>query len=55
MIPRDSDCYSCHKAHGAVDSTFVQFHPMMLPLAKAKGTLAPSYLQDLAQENPAAG
>lgn len=50
MIPRDNDCYSCHKAHGAVDSTFVQFYPTMLPLAKAKGTLAASYLQDIAQE-----
>ncbi len=54
MISRDNDCYSCHKAHGAVDSTFVQFYPTMLPLAKAKGTLAASYLQDIAQEQPAA-
>lgn len=54
MIPRDSDCYGCHKAHGAVDSTFVQFYPTMLPLARAKGTLAASYLQDLAQDKPAA-
>jgi len=50
MISRDTDCYSCHKAHGAVDSTFVQFYPTLLPLAKAKGTLAASYLQDIAQE-----
>ncbi len=54
MISRDSDCYSCHKAHGAVDTTFVQFYPTLLPLAKAKGTLSASYLQDIAQEKPAA-
>ncbi len=54
MISRDNDCYSCHKAHGAVDSTFVQFYPTMLPLAKAKGTLSASYLRDMAQERPAA-
>jgi len=50
MIPRDKDCYGCHKAHGAVDSTFVQFYPTMLSLAKVKGTLAASYLQDIAQD-----
>ena len=54
MIPRDNDCYSCHKAHGAVDSTFVQFYPTMLPLAKAKGTLSAAYLQDIAQDKAAA-
>jgi hypothetical protein len=54
MISRDNDCYSCHKAHAAVDSTFVQFYPTLLPIAKAKGTLATAYLQDLAQAPPAA-
>jgi hypothetical protein len=54
MISRDSDCYSCHKAHGAVDTTFVQFYPTLLPLANAMGTLSASYLQDIAQEKPAA-
>ena len=46
MIPRDVDCYSCHEKHGAVDSTFVQFYPTLLPGAKAKGTLAASYLAE---------
>ncbi len=50
MLPRDNDCYSCHKAHGAVDSTFVQFYPTMLSHAKARGTLSASYLQETAQE-----
>lgn len=36
--PHDVACYSCHEAHGAVDSTFVQFYPTILPIAKAKGT-----------------
>ena len=54
MISRDNDCYSCHKTHGAVDSTFVQFYPTMLPLAKAKGTLAAAYLKTAAQEKPSA-
>jgi Cytochrome P460 len=38
MIPTTADCYSCHKEHGAVDTTFVQFYPTLLPVAKAKGT-----------------
>jgi hypothetical protein len=44
MIPTSADCYSCHAEHGAVDTTFVQFYPTLLPVASAKGTLAPSYL-----------
>ena len=46
MIPTTTDCYSCHAAHGAVDNTFVQFYPTLLPLATAKGTLAPAYLAE---------
>jgi Cytochrome P460 len=38
MIPRSSECYSCHAAHAAVDTTFVQFYPTLLPIAQAKGT-----------------
>jgi hypothetical protein len=43
MIAYKEDCYSCHLAHAAVDTTFVQFYPTLLPLAKAKGTLSRSY------------
>jgi hypothetical protein len=50
MIPRDVDCYSCHEKHGAVDSSFVQFYPTLLPIAKAKGTLGASYLAETAKE-----
>jgi len=33
-----SGCQTCHSKHGAVDNTFVQFYPTLLPIAKAKGT-----------------
>ena len=39
MIPTSEDCYSCHEQHGAVDTTFVQFYPTLLQIAKDKGTL----------------
>jgi len=40
IIPRSAACYSCHSAHGAVDTTFVQFYPTLLPIAQSKGTLS---------------
>jgi cytochrome P460 len=46
MIPQSASCYSCHAEHGAVDTTFVQFYPTLLPIAKAKATLSPSYLKE---------
>ena len=46
MIPQTADCYSCHAAHGAVDTTFVQFYPTLLPIAKSKGTLSAGYLKE---------
>ncbi|MFL6601489.1 MAG: cytochrome P460 family protein [Steroidobacteraceae bacterium] len=45
-IKRPAPCYTCHEAHAAVDTTFVQFYPTLLPVAKAKGTLSPAYLKD---------
>jgi hypothetical protein len=44
LIKRPAECYSCHEAHAAVDTTFVQFYPTLAPVAKAKGTLSPAYL-----------
>jgi len=38
-LPATATCYSCHSMNGAVDNTFVQFYPTLLPIAKAKGTL----------------
>jgi len=46
MIPASADCYSCHAAHAAVDTTFVQFYPTLLPIAKSNNTLSAAYLQD---------
>ena len=43
MIPRTASCYSCHASHAAVDNTFVQFYPTLLPIATAKGTLSAAY------------
>jgi hypothetical protein len=34
-----SSCYTCHEPNGAVDTTFVQFYPTLIPIARAKGTL----------------
>lgn len=39
-IPQSADCYTCHREHGAVDTTFVQFYPTLLETAARKGTLA---------------
>jgi Cytochrome P460 len=48
LTPRPADCYSCHEAHGAVDTTFVQFYPTLLGLARAKQTLSPAYRKESA-------
>jgi hypothetical protein len=34
----NAGCLACHSANGAVDNTFVQFYPTLIPVAKAKGT-----------------
>ena len=48
LIPKTADCYSCHEQHGAVDTTFVQFYPTLIGIAKAKGTLSAAYLSESA-------
>ncbi len=45
-IPATAACASCHQAHAAVDTTFVQFYPTLFPVAKAKGTLSSAYLAE---------
>jgi hypothetical protein len=45
LIPEKAPCYTCHAEHGAVDTTFVQFYPTLLPVAKAKGTLSAEYVK----------
>ena len=46
LFPQTANCYSCHAEHAAVDTTFVQFYPTLLPVAKAKGTLSAAYLKE---------
>jgi hypothetical protein len=38
-FPATSACQTCHARSGAVDETFVQFYPTLIPVARAKGTL----------------
>jgi cytochrome P460 len=47
MVPVSADCYSCHGAHAAVDTTFVQFYPTLLPIAKSKGTITAAYQKEI--------
>lgn len=46
LFPQKAPCYTCHAAHAAVDTTFVQFYPTLLPIAKQKKTLSAQYLKD---------
>jgi hypothetical protein len=50
MIPQTASCYSCHAEHAAVDTTFVQFYPTLLPIASSKGTLSAGYQKDMAAQ-----
>jgi hypothetical protein len=43
LVPHTEDCYACHADHASVDTTFVQYYPTLLFLARAKGTLSKSY------------
>jgi hypothetical protein len=46
MFPTTANCYSCHAEHGIVDTTFVQFYPTLLPVAKSKGTIDSAHKQE---------
>jgi hypothetical protein len=46
VTPTGAACYTCHQDHGAVDTTFVQFYPTLLPIAKSKGTLSAGYVKE---------
>jgi hypothetical protein len=41
LIAASAECYTCHAQHAAVDTTFVQFYPTLLPVAQAHGTVKP--------------
>lgn len=46
-FPRAASCYTCHEQHAVVDTTFVQFYPTLLGIAKEKKTLNPELLKEL--------
>ena len=54
LIPQGAPCYSCHAAHAAVDTTFVQFYPTLLPVATKKRTLSGAYVQEEAARDATA-
>jgi hypothetical protein len=43
-FPKTAACFQCHNANAAVDKSFVQFYPTLLPIARAKHTLNAAYL-----------
>jgi hypothetical protein len=49
IIPAKANCYSCHADHAAVDTTFVQFYPTLMDIAKSKGTLSEAYRKETLQ------
>jgi hypothetical protein len=50
LFPQTVSCYSCHAAHAAVDTTFVQFYPTLLPIAHDKKMLSDAYLKEEAAQ-----
>ena len=50
-LDKSIECYSCHEQHGAVDTTFTQFYPTLIDIAKKKGTLSAAYLKEEAAAN----
>jgi len=51
LMPASASCYSCHTAHAAVDTTFVQFYPTLIDIANTKGTLSAQYVRESKQGN----
>ena len=52
IFPPTASCYSCHQQHAAVDTTFVQFYPTLLPIARDKKTLSDAFLKEEAAQAP---
>ena len=51
-FPRTAACFQCHNANAAVDKSFVQFYPTLLPIAREKGSLNAAYLAAEKSERP---
>ena len=49
-IAHTAACYACHEAHGAADTTFVQFYPTLMPAATNLKTLSAAYLAETAPQ-----
>jgi hypothetical protein len=47
LLPKPASCYTCHEAHAAVDTTFVQFYPTLLPIAESKKVLSVAYKAEI--------
>ena len=47
IIPPAASCYACHQQHAAVDTTFVQFYPTLLPAAKEHKTFSKAFLTEI--------
>jgi hypothetical protein len=50
LIPQGAPCYTCHAEHAAVDTTFVQFYPTLLPVAQEKHTLSAAFVKESSEE-----
>jgi len=50
LFPPTASCYSCHRQHAAVDTTFVQFYPTLLPIARDKKTLSEAFQKEEATQ-----
>jgi hypothetical protein len=48
-LSQTSQCNVCHEQHAAVDTTFVQFYPTLLPKAQEMKTLSAAYLAEEAK------
>jgi hypothetical protein len=51
LFPAGASCYSCHQSHGAVDTTFVQFYPTLMGIAKTKNTLSSAYVKETTEQS----
>ena len=55
LITKPASCYTCHEAHAAVDTTFTQFYPTLLPIAKEKNTLSERYIAESTTRTESSG